>query len=147
MRSEPTARCSSMPAIDVIGLGIGGSRPPASALWTGTAALLTFYCGPSQILAMVERRANRHCPPFLSLSCRTFRPTGVNAHLLYSALLDHVLQIATYVSSRAPMIYDRTGDHISLNEIKRIAISTTLRATFPQSVGDQLRRYEYMQSS
>lgn len=76
---------------------------------------------PPEVLAMVKRRARlAGLPP--ALSCHSFRATGITAYLANGGQLEHAREIAAHESPRTTMLYDRTGDHISLDEIERIVI-------------------------
>lgn len=70
---------------------------------------------------MIKRRATRAgLPP--SLSCHAFRATGITSYLANGGQLEHAHEIAAHESPRTNMLYDRTGDHISLDEIERFVI-------------------------
>ena len=73
------------------------------------------------VLRMIKRRARRAGLP-RSISCHTFRATGITAYLENGGSLEHAQRIASHESVRTTKLYDRTGDAISLDEIERIVI-------------------------
>jgi integrase/recombinase XerD len=72
-------------------------------------------------LDMVKRRAkgaglsDRTC-------CHTFRATGITAYRENGGTLEHAQQIAAHASPKTTMLYDRSGDQITLDEVERIVI-------------------------
>lgn len=48
--------------------------------------------------------------------------TGITVYLLNGALLQYAQQMAAHESPRTTMLYDRTGNDITLNEVERIRI-------------------------
>jgi len=70
---------------------------------------------------MIRRRA-RNAGIKTKLGCHTFRATGITAYLENGGTLEHAQQVAAHESPRTTKLYDRTTDHISLDEIERIAI-------------------------
>jgi len=48
--------------------------------------------------------------------------TGITAYLANNGILEKARGIAAYESPRTTMLYDRTDDAISLDEIERIII-------------------------
>lgn len=75
----------------------------------------------NDVLRMVKRRAEAIGLPY-STCCHTFRATGITAYLENGGTLEHAQQIAAHESPRTTKLYDRTSDHISLDEIERIII-------------------------
>jgi site-specific recombinase XerD len=73
------------------------------------------------VLRMIKRRARQADLP-RSISCHTFRATGITAYLENGGSLEHAQRIASHESVRTTKLYDRTGDAISLDEIERIVI-------------------------
>jgi hypothetical protein len=51
-----------------------------------------------------------------------FRATGITAYLKAGGISKHAHAIAAHESPRTTKLYDRTGDLISLDEIKKIQI-------------------------
>ncbi len=74
-----------------------------------------------EALAMIKRRARRARLPS-SICCHTFRATGITVYLSRGGLLEHAQALAAHESPRTTKLYDRTGDHVSLDEIERIVI-------------------------
>lgn len=71
--------------------------------------------------AMVKRRA-REAGIVAEISPHSFRATGITAYLENGGTIEHAQQIAAHESPRTTKLYDRTNDHITLDEIERIAI-------------------------
>ncbi len=74
-----------------------------------------------EVLAMIKRRARRAGLPD-TISCHTFRATGITAYLENGGTIENAQQIAAHESPRTTKLYDRTSDAISLDEIERIII-------------------------
>ena len=74
-----------------------------------------------EVLAMIKRRARRAGLP-QTISCHTFRATGITAYLLAGGSLAHAQRIAAHESPKTTKLYERTGDEVSLDEIERIVI-------------------------
>ncbi len=74
---------------------------------------------------MVKRRARATGLPETT-SCHTFRATGITAHLENGGAIENAQLIAARESPRTTKLYDRTGDEITLDEVKRIAIRARL---------------------
>jgi site-specific recombinase XerD len=74
-----------------------------------------------EALAMIKRRARDAGLPD-SISCHTFRATGITAYLLNGGTLEKAQQIASHESPRTTKLYDRTSDEVSLDEIEKILI-------------------------
>lgn len=72
-------------------------------------------------LRMIKRRAKAIGLPE-SVSCHTFRATGITAYLKNGGSLEHAMQIACHESARTTKLYDRTTDDVSLDEIERVVI-------------------------
>lgn len=70
---------------------------------------------------MIKRRAEKAGLPG-SVTCHTFRATGITAYLENGGTIEHAQQIAAHESPRTTKLYDRTSDAISLDEIERIVI-------------------------
>lgn len=73
------------------------------------------------VFRMIQRRA-RDAGLSPTISCHTFRATGITAYLQNGGTLEHAQQIAAHESPRTTKLYDRTTDAITLDEIERIAI-------------------------
>ena len=73
----------------------------------------------AKAMEMVKRRA-RQAELSDSISCHTFRATGITTYLLNGGTLEKAQQIAAHASSQTTKLYDRTSDEVSLGEIERI---------------------------
>lgn len=73
------------------------------------------------VIRMVKRRARAIGLP-ASISCHTFRATGITAYLENGGTIENAQAIAAHESPRTTKLYDRTGDDITLDEIERILI-------------------------
>ncbi len=74
-----------------------------------------------EVLAMIKRRA-RQASLSETISCHTFRATGITTYLENGGTIENAQQIAAHESPRTTKLYDRTSDAISLDEIERIII-------------------------
>jgi integrase/recombinase XerD len=72
-------------------------------------------------LRMVKRRSRAAKLPS-STCCHTFRATGITTFLENSGTIENAQAIAAHESPKTTMLYDRTGDEITLDEIERILI-------------------------
>ncbi|MEZ5935921.1 MAG: tyrosine-type recombinase/integrase [Alphaproteobacteria bacterium] len=107
--------------LDAAGLTARDNRTPLFRTLDSRRRLTDRRLQPPEVLAMVKRRARlAGLPP--ALSCHTFRATGITAYLMNGGQLEHAREIAAHESPRTTMLYDRTGDAISLDEIERIVI-------------------------
>jgi len=70
---------------------------------------------------MIKRRARQAGLPE-TISCHTFRATGITTYLENGGTIENAQQIAAHESPRTTKLYDRTSDAISLDEIERIII-------------------------
>jgi site-specific recombinase XerD len=75
----------------------------------------------TDVLRMVKRRALEAGLPS-STCCHTFRATGITAYLENGGTIENAQAIAAHESPRTTMLYDRTSDEITLDEVERIAI-------------------------
>ena len=57
-----------------------------------------------------------------TISCHTFRATGITAYLDNGGTIENAQAIAAHESPRTTKLYDRTSDELVLDEIERIAI-------------------------
>ncbi len=72
-----------------------------------------------EALAMVKRRC-RQAGLGEGYGCHTFRATGITAYLSNGGTVEKAQAIAAHESPRTTMLYDRTSEAISLDEIERI---------------------------
>jgi integrase/recombinase XerD len=72
-------------------------------------------------LRMVKRRA-RAAGVSERIGNHTFRATGITAYLESGGTIEHAQQIANHASPKTTMLYDRTSDQITLDEVERIVI-------------------------
>jgi site-specific recombinase XerD len=70
---------------------------------------------------MVQRRA-ADFGMRVRVGCHTFRATGITAYLEAGGTLENAQAMAVHESPCTTKLYDRTGDEITLDEVKRIAI-------------------------
>lgn len=56
------------------------------------------------------------------ICCHSFRATGITTYLNSGGALENAQRMAAHESPRTTKLYDRTGDHITLQEIERIEI-------------------------
>ena len=75
----------------------------------------------TDVLRMIKRRAHKAGLP-VSISCHTFRATGITAYLENGGTIEKAQAIAAHESPRTTKLYDRTSDEITLDEVERIAI-------------------------
>src|SRR5437016_511592 len=75
----------------------------------------------SNVLLMIKRRALAAGLPS-SISCHTFRATGITAYLEAGGTIENAQAIAAHESPRTTKLYDRTSDEITLDEVERITI-------------------------
>ena len=57
-----------------------------------------------------------------SVSCHTFRATGITQYLLNSGTLEKAQLMAAHESPRTTKLYDRTKDEVTLDEVERIML-------------------------
>lgn len=74
------------------------------------------------VLRMIKRRSAAAGIDSDRVCCHTFRATGITAYLENGGTLEHAQAIAAHESPRTTKLYDRTSDHITLDEVERIAI-------------------------
>ena len=75
----------------------------------------------TDVLRMIKRRAKAvGLPP--TISCHTFRATGITAFLDNGGTIENAQAIAAHESPRTTKLYDHTSDELTLDEIERIAI-------------------------
>ena len=72
-------------------------------------------------LLMIKRRA-RDAGLSDSISCHTFRATGITLYLRNGGTIEQAQAIAAHESLQATKLYGCTSDAISLTEIERIMI-------------------------
>ena len=75
----------------------------------------------TDVLLMIKRRALAAGLPS-SISCHTFRATGITAYLEAGGTIENAQAIAAHESPRTTKLYDRTGDEITLDIVERISI-------------------------
>ena len=75
----------------------------------------------TEALLMIKRRCREAKLPE-TISCHTFRATGITAYLQNGGTVEKAQQIAAHESPRTTKLYDRTNDEVSLDEIERIVI-------------------------
>ena len=55
-------------------------------------------------------------------NCHTFRATGITAYLLNGGPLERAQRIAAHESPHTTMLYDRTADEVTVEDIENIGI-------------------------
>jgi integrase len=68
---------------------------------------------------MIRRRA-KAAGIETPIGCHTFRATGITLYLLNGGSLEKAQMMAAHESPRTTKLYDRTNDHVSLDEVERI---------------------------
>jgi len=58
----------------------------------------------------------------VEVCCHTFRATGITVHRKNGGTLEAAQTMADHASPRTTMLYDHSGDEITLDEVERIAI-------------------------
>ena len=103
--------------------GIAGekSRPLFRTTRGTTRALTRTAMNRFDVHKMIKRRAEEAGLP-RSITCHTFRATGITTYLENGGTIEHAQAIAAHESPRTTKLYDRTSDAISLDEIERIVI-------------------------
>jgi site-specific recombinase XerD len=74
-----------------------------------------------EVWGMIKRRARKAGLPE-TITCHTFRATGITTYLENGGTVEHAQQIAAHESPRTTKLYDRTSDVVTLDEIERIVI-------------------------
>jgi site-specific recombinase XerD len=72
-------------------------------------------------LDMIKGRAKAIGLPE-TISCHTFRATGITAYLENGGTIENAQAIANHESPKTTKLYDRTSDQITLDEVERIII-------------------------
>jgi integrase len=75
----------------------------------------------TDVFRMIKRRAKAAGLPS-TISCHTFRATGITAYLDNGGTIENAQTIAAHESPRTTKLYDHTSDKLTLDEIERIAI-------------------------
>jgi site-specific recombinase XerD len=75
----------------------------------------------TDVFRMIKRRARAVGLPS-TISCHTFRATGITAYLDNGGTIENAQAIAAHASPRTTKLYDRTSGELTLDEIERIAI-------------------------
>lgn len=75
----------------------------------------------SDALRMIKLRA-KEAQIESSVSCHSWRATGITTYLKNGGTLEKAAQIAAHESPRTTKLYDRTSNAISLDEIERVRI-------------------------
>jgi integrase len=72
-------------------------------------------------LRMIKRRA-KAAGLSVAIGNHTFRATGITAFRDNGGSLEEAQEIANHASPKTTMLYDRSRDQITLDEIERICI-------------------------
>lgn len=106
----------------LIAAGIGGDKKgPLFRSLDRTRKLTDRRLHRKEVLAMIKRRARNAGLPE-TISCHSFRATGITTYLENGGTIENAQLIAAHESPRTTKLYDRTGDQVSLDEIERIMI-------------------------
>lgn len=102
--------------------GSGDKKSPLFRSAQGKTLLLTpNRMSRTDVLRMIKRRARR-AGVSVSTCCHTFRATGITAFLNNGGTIESAQMIAAHESPRTTMLYDRTDESITLDEVERIKI-------------------------
>ena len=104
------------------GAGIAAER--GSPLWrslTRTRELGERRMSRVDVFRMVKRRVKAAELGEVA-NCHTFRASGITAYLLNGGTLERAQAIAGHESPRTTQLYDRTADHITVEDIERIKV-------------------------
>lgn len=107
--------------IEVAGIGDDKKQPLFRTTDFSRRSLAADRLSRNKVLKMIKRRA-RAAGLSDTISCHTFRATGITAYLENGGVVEHAQQIAAHESPRTTKLYDRRSDQISLDEIERISI-------------------------
>jgi integrase/recombinase XerD len=73
------------------------------------------------VLRMIGRRT-RASRIATSLSCHSFRATGIRVYLKRDGLLEQPQKMAAHASSKTTKLHDRRDDQVALDEVERIVL-------------------------
>jgi site-specific recombinase XerD len=107
--------------IEAAGIGDEKNKPLFRTTRGRTRLLSVHALNRFDAHKMIKRRAAEAGLP-KSITCHTFRATGITAYLENGGTIEHAQQIAAHESPRTTKLYDRASDAISLDEIERIMI-------------------------
>ena len=99
-----------------------GKGPLFPAIRGRTGTLSDSPMTRNDALRAIKRRARAAGLPAGSVCCHTFRATGITTFLENGGSLETAQAIAAHESPRTTMLYDRTGEKITLDEIERVRI-------------------------
>ena len=106
----------------VAAAGIAGDRKGPLFRTVGRDHRLTSRpMAANDALKMIKRRARAAALPG-TIGCHTFRATGITAYLENGGTIEGAQAIAAHESPRTTKLYDRRGDRVTIEEVKRIAI-------------------------
>ena len=105
--------------MDATGLWSMPKSPLFQALDITRRRLKSIRMNRQIVFQMVRRRARAAGLPS-TVNCHSFRATGITNYLSNGGSLEDARAIAAHESSQTTRLYDRTGDHIILDEIERI---------------------------
>ena len=72
------------------------------------------------VFSMIRRRA-AEAGITTRLGSHSMRGTGITAYLVNGGTLDAAQRMAGHSDPRTTKLYDRRGDHVSLDDVERIA--------------------------
>jgi site-specific recombinase XerD len=76
---------------------------------------------PADVWRMIRRRAVV-AGIETKIGCHSFRATGITNYLGHGGTLEKAQQMASHSSPRTTKLYDRTTNHLTIDEIKKISI-------------------------
>jgi integrase/recombinase XerD len=107
--------------IEAAGIACEKNKPLFRTTIAKTRKLTDRPINRIEVYKMVKRRAG-NAGLSASITCHTFRATGITAYLENGGTIEHAQQIAAHESPRTTKLYDRTSDALNLDEIERILI-------------------------
>jgi integrase len=75
----------------------------------------------ADVWRMIRRRL-KHTDIRTKAGCHSFRATGITCYLEGKGTLETAQQMASHASPRTTKLYDRTSDHVTLDEVEKIVI-------------------------
>jgi len=97
-------------------------KGPLFRLATRTGSALTSKpMRPADVWRMIQRRV-RTAGIKTRVCCHSFRGTGITNYLQHNGQLEKAQLMAAHASPRTTKLYDRTNDHITLDEVEKITL-------------------------
>ncbi len=103
----------------------GLERDPKGPLFRsaprGSPRLTRNPLSTADVWRMVRRRATQ-AGIKTRIGCHSFRATGITNYLEHKGTLEKAQQMAAHASPRTTKLYDRTSDHVTLDEVEKIVL-------------------------